>query len=444
MEYPLKGLKVVATIPPHTWFGGVDYNFAIEMAGQLRELGAAVFDLDTGGFIVRNELQIVQAIEALRSFKPDVVISLPNAGYALLCCTLENENIFRDVLQVPTLMLWDHGLLQFPKLIMEYPYVLRHPFPKVSADSTDGALDRLRRLLDHPLYFHYSPDRGHIAVLDKLGIVDARKVRFFLQPAYPNFVKHGYRTPPNNAFRTRMAFAGNVYIDASRNLSFRNEPVLAGIEARVLAAKKNRLTDCLWDLILSEIEILDQPTRKALKLHPDSTFFWSFLHDEIEVVGNTDVRLAILTGLTREYDFFGNFIEPGAVPTLRNRYRMNFRKSLDYFTELPLLFMNSDLIVDVINLGYNSGISPKVMGCMACGGLVLFDYKEDFHESMGDAANLVMYRSVEHLNTLVEEYLGDAKKRRDVSRYLQNRVCTEFNFGALGTRILADEPAWRN
>jgi hypothetical protein len=440
VEYPLKGLKIAATIPPHTWFGGVDYNFAIEMAEELRELGAAVFDLDTAGFIVRNDLYIEQAIEALRSFGPDVVISLPNAGYALLCCTLENENIFRDVLQVPTLMLWDHGLLQFPKIIMEYPYVL----PNSSMDSTDDALGRLRKLLDHPLYFHYSPDQGHIAVFDKLGIVDARKVRFFLQPAYPNSVKHAYRTPLNDAYRTRLAFAGNVYINASRNLSSRNNPVLAGIEARVLAAKKNRLTDCLWDLILSEIEALDQLTRKTLKLHQDSTFFWSFLHDEIEVVGNTDVRLAILTGLAREYDFFGNFIEPGAVPTLRNRYRMNFRKSLDYFTELPLLFMNSELIVDVINLGYNSGISPKVMGCMACGGLVLFDYKKDFYESMGDAANLVMYRSVQHLNTLVEEYLGDTKKRRDVSRYLQHRVCTEFNFRALGKRILADEPAWRN
>jgi hypothetical protein len=440
VEHPLKGLKIAATIPPHTWFGGVDYNFAIEMAGELRELGATVFDLDTAGFIVRNKLYIEQAIEALRSFRPDVVISLPNAGYVLLCCTLENENIFRDILQVPTLMLWDHGLLQFPKIIMEYPYVL----PNSSMDSTDGTLGRLRRLLDHALYFHYSPDRGHIAVFDKLGIVDARKVRFFLQPAYPNFVKHGYRAPLNDAYRSRLAFAGNVYINASRNLSFRNDPVLAGIEARVLAAKKSRLTECLWDLILSEIEELDQPTRNELKLHQDSTFFWSFLHDEIEVVGNTDVRLAILTGLAREFDFFGNFIEPGAVSTLRNRYRMNFRKSLDYFTELPLLFMNSELIVDVINLGYNSGISPKVMGCMACGGLVLFDYKKDFYESMGDAANLVMYRSVQHLNTLVEEYLGDAKKRRDVSRYLQHRVCTEFNFRALGKRILADEPEWRN
>jgi hypothetical protein len=437
VQRPLAGLRVVVTMPPHTWFGGVDFNFAVEMAQELRDLGATVFDLDTGGFIVHNELYIDGAVEALKSFRPDVAVSLPNAGYALLCTTLDQNNVFLDVLQIPTVMLWDHGLFQFPKLALE-------PLPKTAAEGTDGAIGRLRKMLDHALYIHYSPDRGHIAALDKLGVVDSRKVRFFLQPAYPNFVRYGYRTPPSNAFRTRLAFAGNVYLQASRSLAFRNQPVLIDIENRVLAAKKNRLTECLWDLITAEIAALDRSTRKQLRLDPDSTFFWSFVHDEIELVGNTDVRLAVLAGLQREYEFYGNFIEASAVTTLRDRYRIKFRKSLDYFTELPLLFMNSDVIVDVINLGYNSGISPKVIGCMACGGLVLFDYKADFRESMGEIADQVMYKSVDHLNRLVEEYLSDPRKRRDVSRYLQHRVCTEFSFGALCQRILVDEPAWRN
>ncbi len=161
-------------------------------------------------------------------------------------------------------------------------------------------------------------------------------------------------------------------------------------------------------------------------------------------MGNTDVRLSILTGLKREYDFFGNFVEPASVTTLRDQYRIRFRKCLDYFTELPLLFMNSDVIVDVINLGYNTGISPKVMGCFASGGLVLFDYKDDFYQGMGEAGKQVMYRSVDDLNRMVDEFLGDPRKRRDVSRYLQHRACTEYSFAALGKRILADEPAWKS
>lgn len=437
MSRPLDGLRLVATLPPHPWFGGVDYNFAVEMTQELRDLGATVFPLDVSSFVTGNDVYIRDAVAALKSFRADVAVSLPNSLYVLLCATSKQENVFRDILQIPTVMLWDHGLLQLPRQILGTP-------PASPAEASGGSLRRLKKVLDHPLYIHYSPDRGHIAAFDKLGVIDRSKVRFFLQPAYPNFVRHAYRTPPGDAFRTRVAFAGNVYLQAARSLPFRSEPVLAGIEARVLAAKKTRFTECLWDLILAEVEALDRTTRKRLRLEPRSTFFWNFMHEEIEMVGNTDVRLAILTGLKQEYEFYGNFMEPGAVSTLRDQYRIRFRKCLDYFTELPLLFMNSDLIVDVINLGYNSGVSPKVMGCLACGGLVLFDYKDDFYRSMGEIGNQVMYRSMDHFNALVEEYLGNPRKRLDVARYLQHRVCTEFNFGALSKQVLIDEPLWHS
>jgi len=433
---PLSGMRIVVTLPPHVWFGGVDYNFAVEMADELRGLGATLFELDVAGFASRNDVYIEDAIEAMRRFRPDVAVSLPNALYVLLCVTSKQENVFRDVLQIPVVMLWDHGLLQFPKQLLA-------PLPTTAEGSTAGCIGRLRKALDHPLYIHYSPDKGHVAAMEKLGVISARQVRLFLQPAYPNFVHHAYRTPPGGAFRTRMAFAGNVYMNAAEALAFRKDAVLAGIEARVVAAKQNRLTECLWDLLRAEIDAIEPAERKRLRLDPNQSFFWQFAHEEIEVVGNTKVRLDVLTGLTREFDFYGNFVEPDAVTRLRSQYRIKFRKCLDYFTELPLLFMNSDVIVDIINLGYNSGISPKVMGCFACGGLVLFDYKADFHQAMGEAGNQVMYRSVDHLNTLVEGYLSNPRKRRDVVRYLQHRVCTDFSFGVLAKHILADEPAWK-
>ncbi len=436
MPGPLSGLRIVTTLPPHSWFGGVDYDFAVEMTCELRDLGATVRELDVAGFISRNDLYIHDTIQTLKSFRPDVAISLPNALYILLCATPDGQNVLRDILQIPTVMLWDHGLLQLPQQILG-------PLPYTALEASGHSIRRLRNTLNHPLYIHYSPDRGHIAAFDKLGVIDARKVRFFLQPAYPNFVRYGHRLPPRSAFRTRIAFAGNVYLKAARDLPFRKEPALAEIESRVLAAKKTRLTECLWDLIMAEIGRLDRPARKRLGLHPNSTFFWNFMHEEIELVGNTEARLSVLAGLKREYDFYGNFVEPRSVSTLREQYRIRFRKCLDYFTELPLLFMNSDVIVDVINLGYNSGVSPKIMGCFACGGLILFDYKDDFYRGMGDVGNQVMYRSVDQLNALVDEYLTNPRKRQDVGRYLQHRVCTEFNFAALSKRILVDEPAWR-
>jgi hypothetical protein len=388
-------------------------------------------------FAQRSKVCIDQTIAGLRSFQPDVAVALPNSGYVLSCVTPTGENIFTDILQVPTVMLWDHGLLQFPSQVLQ-------PFPRDPQDGVPGCIEKLRRVLNHPLYFHYSPDRGHIEQMARLGLIDPSKVQLFLQPTYPNFFRYGYTRDRGAAYASRVAFAGNVYLQQSKDVQFRRDPTLADIESRVLAAKKSRLNECLWDLLMAEIDRIGPSAADTLRLKPDSTFFWSFMYDEIEHVGNTEVRLSILKGLKEECEFFGNFVDPDSVGALRDQHGMRYRKCLEYFTELPMLFKNSDVIVDVINLGYNSGISPKVMGCFACGGLVLFDYKQDFAQTMGEPGNEVMYRSIDHLNTLIDRYLTNPRQRTDTVRYLQHRVCTEFNFGVFCTRFLAKEPVWRS
>jgi hypothetical protein len=54
-----------------------------------------------------------------------------------------------------------------------------------------------------------------------------------------------------------------------------------------------------------------------------------------------------------------------------------------------------------------------------------------------------MYRTLDELNAKVDEFLANPRKRRDVARYLQYRVTSEFNFASLSKKILVDEPAWR-
>ena len=82
----------------------------------------------------------------------------------------------------------------------------------------------------------------------------------------------------------------------------------------MLARKQERLTDSLWDL-MSGNRPVEPPRPRAAPACAGLHVFWSFVHDEIEVVGNTRVRLAVLGGLKHEYDFFGNFIEPKSADT---------------------------------------------------------------------------------------------------------------------------------
>jgi hypothetical protein len=435
MTPPLSGLRIVVTMPPHTWFGGVDFDFAVELAEEVKALGATIFELDTSSFTAGRALQIDKAIAAMRAFRPDVALSLPNALYVLLCRTTTGANVFRDVLEIPAILFWDQGLFQLPSLALD-------PLPASATDARLGAIARIREVLDHPLYHHYSPDRGHIDALDRLGILSRGKVRWYMQPPFPNFVEHGYREAAAGAFGTRVAFAGNVYLKSASQLPFASEPRLVALQEEMVSAKTLDLTRPLWDILMSKFDALRPRTRHQLGLVPDSTFFWRYVSDEVQVVGNTRVRLHVLTGLRREFEFYGNFVEPDAATQLRSQYRINFRRSLDYFTELPLLFMNSEVNVDVVNLGFNTGVSAKVMGCVATGGLLLFDYKPDFDHAMGDESRHVMYRTIDELNTLVDRYLGDARLRRDVSRHLQHQAVTKYTFASLCRRVLVDEAVW--
>jgi hypothetical protein len=435
-ESPLRGLRLIVTRPPSDWFGGVDNRFALDMADELRRLGAVIFEIDVARFAARDDVYISDAISSARTFQADVAIALPNAGYAIACRTSTGENIFADILEIPTIMIWDHGALQFATPLLG-------PLPDHPEESITGCIARFRDALDRPAFVHYSPDRGHIAAMDELGILDGRQVHPFIHTAWPAYVRHGRTAPSSTLSGSKLAFAGNLYLDAASKLRFRKNEILAGIESRVLREKRAHLTTSLWDLVVSEIDRLDPTTRAELHLTPDSSFFWSFLYAEIELVGTTAARLNVLSALQHPCDFYGNFIEPQMTPALSG-FGLRFRRNLDCVSELPFLYQGSDLMIDVVHPGYISGVSPKILACMACGGMVLFDYRRDLHEAMGGIASQVMFHDVGQLNSLIETYLGDHRKRREIAKELQHRVLSEFTFDAFATQVLVDRPHWRD
>src|SRR5206468_12728387 len=141
---------------------------------------------------------------------------------------------------------WHQSLLQFPELCLD-------PLPPRPAESRRGALRRMRKMLDHPLYHHYISDRGQLAALRRLGMFRRAQARPFIQPAYPHFVRSGYRGAENRAFASRVAFAADGHTRPPAALLFRDEPVLARIEDQAVARKMDQLGDPLWDLLVAGI-----------------------------------------------------------------------------------------------------------------------------------------------------------------------------------------------
>jgi hypothetical protein len=430
---PLSGLKIAVTSPPETWFGAVDYKFAADMASNLREMGANLLEIDISKFYPRDNPYTSAVLSDLRAFQPDVALGTPNAGYAMLVTDAEGRNLFRDILEIPTLLIWDHGVLQFSGLLL-------HPLPNSVSESTDGCIARLRNALDHSLFIHYSPDSGHTALMKNLGVLVEQPVQPFLHFAFPCYTRPVETDP---LLEGRIVFAGNLYLTRARGLQYRDDETLGRVEAGMLAAKAARPQASLWELLVEQIDQAGEAARRRFHLYPDHSFFWRFVNDQIEAVGTTQVRLNMLRGLRHEFDFYGNFVEPEARAILSEEYGMRFRDTLDCVTGLPALYRSSAMLVDAVQPCYISGVSPKIPSCYAAGGLALFDYKTDFRDAMGDVADQVMYRDIAQLNAMIDDFLRSPRRRKEVAGDLQHRMLEQHTFGHLARRMLVEEPLWR-
>ena len=162
-------LRIVVTRPPDDWFYGLAHQFAALYVQRLRDLGAEVLAVPVTPFVTQDREAIRELVRQIRRFRPDLAMGLHDAGYAVYCRAGRTPqqaptNVFVDWLELPTILLWDHALLQFaPILLGKLP---DHP-----DDSVDGCLSSLRAELSHPLYVHVARDSGHREMAHALGVV---------------------------------------------------------------------------------------------------------------------------------------------------------------------------------------------------------------------------------------------------------------------------------
>jgi hypothetical protein len=82
----LRGTRVVINIPPEGWFGGYDRVGPFSLSEQIeRRFGVGLYQLDTKPWAKGSRFLQQKTIGDLRAFRPELAISLSNAGYALLC-----------------------------------------------------------------------------------------------------------------------------------------------------------------------------------------------------------------------------------------------------------------------------------------------------------------------------------------------------------------------
>lgn len=413
----LQGARIVATLPDPVDNGGWPYHLALQQIGALRACGAEVFPVDVT-YSARGDLgALYDQIRRLAEFKPEVAISTPNVTQILRCRTgnftgrdgwYVPNNLFVDNLRIPTIMIWDTPAYFFNSL------------RAVSLDpkeSRAGVLAVLRDQINNPLYFHCALDQHHVDCLRALNVLTTPNVRVQLAHAYPNYVAQGEADAP--VPDDAIVFTGNLFEPAPQLAEGAAHETLTRFRESVLAAFRADLGADYWQATERALAEIGEPLAREARLDHDQSFFWTFLAADVMAQVVTENRLDAFRAARRPVDVYGLMHSPDAVRFLDQHPHLSYKGVAHYDTGMPALYAQSRIALDVVTAHFATGVTAKILGCFAAGGLCVFNRKPAFAASFGELGEHVMFRDFDDMNAKLDRLMTHARERRELAAALK-------------------------
>ncbi len=88
---------------------------------------------------------------------------------------------------------------------------------------------------------------------------------------------------------------------------------------------------------------------------------------------------------------------------------------VDYVKEMPLVFKNSKINLNMTLRSIHTGIPLRAMDIMGCGGFLLTNYQEDFLDYFEPGVDYVFYSSKKELLYLADYYLTHEEERMEIA-----------------------------
>lgn len=95
---------------------------------------------------------------------------------------------------------------------------------------------------------------------------------------------------------------------------------------------------------------------------------------------------------------------------------------VDYVKEMPIVFKNSKINLNMTLRSIHTGIPLRAMDIMGCGGFLLTNYQEDFLEYFEAGVDYVFYSSQKELAELADYYLTHEEERMEIARNGHDKV----------------------
>lgn len=134
-------------------------------------------------------------------------------------------------------------------------------------------------------------------------------------------------------------------------------------------------------------------------------------------------RIDLLNAIAKEHpvDIF-TYIKEFAMPNVSNHGRV------DYFHEMPLVFRQSRINLNISRRGIKSGVPLRAFDIMGCGGFLLTNFQADLLDDFVPGEDFVYYESKEDLLQKVDYYLEHEEERRAIAQNGHDKVAAGHTY----------------
>lgn len=194
-----------------------------------------------------------------------------------------------------------------------------------------------------------------------------------------------------------------------------------------------------YDLIRANLnQELVQELKRLVKfdVEKDMTLgFEEFLIGIIQKKVTIMERSRYLDALSKQYEtaLFTKLSNPNEADALKD---IILCKQVKYYEEMPEVFRQSKINLNISLRSITSGIPLRVLDIMGCGGFLLTNYQEEIAECFEDRKDLVMWGSQEELIDLCGYYLTHEEERKQIARNGYEKVCRDFSYDVQVQKML--------
>lgn len=279
-------------------------------------------------------------------------------------------------------------------------------------------------------------DRDMVRRLEEKGVRTVRHVPLSVDVSYFEHIIQGARQEERDLYRNDISFVGSLYTDEHNYydelLGDRERSVTDDLIGRqCFCYDADLLEDAVHAGILESAGIRAQMEENGLMLgedylvEPEEVLKAVVLEKKVTVEERRILLHQIAERFGAQYRFaLYSASDLAGYPLLQKHHK----GVVDYHSQMPLVFAQSRINLNISLRSIHSGIPLRVLDIMACGGFVLTNRQPEIDEFFRENVEYVCYDSAEECMDKIDYYLRYEDKRKCIAQAGRQAVKERFGY----------------